>query len=54
VKLVTDEQLAADLVQGAQREAQDRRASYHAARLYDWVRTDVQQGGARTAAQVSV
>ena len=53
VKLVTDEQLAAELVQGAQREAQARRASYHAVRLYDWVLTDAQQGGAEKA-QVSV
>jgi glycosyltransferase involved in cell wall biosynthesis len=43
VKLVTDEQLAADLVQGARREARARRASSHAARLYEWVLKDAQQ-----------
>lgn len=46
VKLVTDEQLAAGLVQGARREVHVRRASHHAARLHEWVLQDAQQGKA--------
>lgn len=43
VQVVTDEQLAADLVQGARHEVELRRAVHHAARLREWVLMDVQR-----------
>jgi glycosyltransferase involved in cell wall biosynthesis len=43
MKVVTDENLAAHLVQGALREARARRARMHSERLHEWVLADSKQ-----------
>ena len=40
MRLITDETLAAAVVCGAHREAEARRARYHASRLHEWVLAD--------------
>ena len=45
-QVATNTTLAASLVQGALREADTRRASHHASRLYKWVYEDVVQSHA--------
>jgi glycosyltransferase involved in cell wall biosynthesis len=40
MRVVTNESLAAAVVRGAHREAEARRARYHASRLHEWVLAD--------------